>query len=173
VRVAARSALAGSEIFQVGFVVADLDASLRAFARSFGLSSWLGWNYDGELLGWRSFEGEPAEFSMRLAIAGEGPQVELIEAVDGPDVYSGWLAEGEPARLHHFGFVVDSFEATRERLQAEGAPLVMAAGGHGIDGDGAFGYFDTRGSGTGLWTEVIQPARERRVPGEVIEIEGV
>lgn len=147
---------------QVCFVVEDLERAVAEYGARFGLDEWISWNYDASFLGWRQYGGEPGEWAMRVAIAGECPQLELIEPLQGPSVWVG--EDGKPASgVHHVGSWVDSLDGVRARFEAEGIPMAQAGGGHGVDGDGAFGYFDTRPK-IGVWTEAIEAAGARPDP---------
>lgn len=152
-------------IGQVCFVVDDLERAVAGYGERFGLEEWASWTYDGDFLGWREYAGEPGSWSMRVAIAGQGPQIELIESLEGPNVYVD--AAGAPAPgVHHVGYWVDSLDEVRAEFELEGIPMAQAGGGHGLDGDGAFGYFDTRPQ-IGIWTEVIQAAGSRPDPHQI------
>jgi len=155
---------------QVCFVVDDLERAVAEYGARFGLGEWISWTYDGSFLGWREYDGGPGEWAMRVAIAGQDPQIELIEPLRGPSV---WVDEDgtAPAGVHHVGYWVDSFDEVRGQFEAEGIPLVQSGGGHGVDGDGAFGYFDTRPK-IGVWTEVIQAAGARPDPHQTFNPKG-
>jgi methylmalonyl-CoA/ethylmalonyl-CoA epimerase len=147
---------------QVCFVVDDLESAVAEYGERFGLEDWVSWTYDSNFLGWQEYGGKPAGWAMRLAVAGQDPQIELIEPLVGPNVYvdgTGTLTPG----VHHLGYRVDSLDDVRTRFEAEGIPMTQAGGGHGVDGDGAFGYFDTRPK-IGIWTEAIEPAGRRPEP---------
>ena len=147
---------------QVCFIVDDLERAVEEYGARFGLEEWISWTYDGEFLGWREYMGGPGEWSMRVAIAGQRPQIELIEPLAGPSV---WVdADGAlPTGVHHVGYWVDSLDEVRAQFEAEGIAMAQAGGGHGVDGDGAFGYFDTSPQ-IGIYTEVIQAAGSRPDP---------
>jgi methylmalonyl-CoA/ethylmalonyl-CoA epimerase len=147
---------------QVCFVVDDLESAVDEFGARFGLDEWISWTYDGNLLGWQEYGGEPAPWSMRVALAGKDPQIELIEPLAGPSVYVDGAGAPTPG-VHHVGYWVDSLASVRAQFEAEGIPMAQGGGGHGVDGDGAFGYFDTRPK-IGIWTEVIEAAGRRPDP---------
>jgi hypothetical protein len=65
--------------------------------------------------------------------------------------------------LHHVGIIVDDFAAESARLQKLGITELEAGGGHGLDGDGAFGYFDTVAL-CGVIVELIEPPARRPAP---------
>jgi methylmalonyl-CoA/ethylmalonyl-CoA epimerase len=50
-----------------------------------------------------SYRDEPG-FAIRIALAGSGPQVELIEPQRGPSIYEEWIAEHGHGRQHGAGF---------------------------------------------------------------------
>jgi hypothetical protein len=75
--------------------------------------------------------------------------------------------------VQHVAYFVDSFDDAREELDRNGCPMVQGGGGHGLDGDGAFGYFDTT-SMLGVWLEIIEPpARRAAAHFTVVAREGI
>jgi len=68
--------------FQVGIVVADLERALGRHERVFGSAEWLiVENGPGNMHGLH-VRGRPAEFSMRLALRGSNPQLELLQPLE-------------------------------------------------------------------------------------------
>lgn len=147
---------------QVGIVVPDLMASVRAYSAMLGVGPWVGWRYDGAFLGWREYRGGPGRYSMQLTVAGESPQLELLEPLEGPSVFSEFLGSHGPG-VHHVAYFVPSLADAAGSLAERGFVMVQSAGGHGLDGDGAFGYFDTTAA-LGLYLECIELPRQRRPP---------
>jgi hypothetical protein len=92
---------------------------------------------------------------------------ELIESVEGPNVYEEFLAErGEG--LHHLGYYVDDIHAEIANMRRLGFDLLQSGEGFGLHGDGAYAYFDTTAS-LGCIIEAIErpvemPPSERVFP---------
>jgi catechol 2,3-dioxygenase-like lactoylglutathione lyase family enzyme len=147
---------------QVGIVVTDLEESIDRYAATFGLGDWRIWTYEQKMFSASSFRGGPATYSMRLALSGDGPQVELIEPLAGPSLYHEWLAESAGG-VHHLGSRVESLDEAMEALGAKGWEMIQMGRGYGADGDGGFAYFDTRGE-HGMILEVIEVPRQRVEP---------
>lgn len=147
---------------QVGLVVTDLEESIERYAATFGLGDWRIWTYEQKMFSASSFRGGPADFSMRLALSGAGPQVELIEPLAGPSIYHEWLAESAGG-VHHLGCRVESLDEAIETLGAKGWELIQMGRGYGADGDGGFAYFDTRAE-HGTILEAIEVPRQRIEP---------
>lgn len=62
------------EISHMAFVVEDLEESMRRFGRLLGIEPWLLYRYEQPRLTDTTYRGEPAEYSMRVAITDvEGP----------------------------------------------------------------------------------------------------
>lgn len=97
------------------------------------------------------YRGQPAEFSVRLALAQAGPmQIELIEQLDDtPSVYRDSVPMGHEG-FHHMAAFVDDVDAEIARYGAAGAELVY----DGYFGDVRLGYVDTR-SQLGFMTELF------------------
>jgi hypothetical protein len=146
---------------QIGFVVPDLEHAVRSFASDLGIGPWLIWDYSPPVLAWRTYRGGAGTWSMKAAFVGSKPEIELIEPLEGPSTYHDFLASNPNGGVHHLAYVVDSFQETAATLAELGVELIQAGGGHGLDGDGAFGYFDSRRR-LGFILEAIQPPARRR-----------
>jgi methylmalonyl-CoA/ethylmalonyl-CoA epimerase len=158
------SAFRGLAITQVAFLVPDLAAGVETWSAALGRSDWLVYTYSPETVPHLSFRGKPGKFSMRLALSGASPQLELIEPLEGPSIYHEWLEE-RGFGAHHLGFHVPRLGPIAETLAADGFSPVQAGSGYGVDGDGAFAYYDLVDA-LGLYVEVIEtPARRRPSEG--------
>jgi catechol 2,3-dioxygenase-like lactoylglutathione lyase family enzyme len=154
--------LAGKQPDQIGIIVPSLDEGVRRYTELWGLGPWVGWTYGPDTVPRLGYRGGPGSYTLRLALTGAGPQIELIESVRGPSIYEEWLAEHGPG-LHHLGFWVASLDDAVTQMEAAGFSLVQSGAGYGLHGDGAFGYFDTR-EALGVTLEAIELVRERRPP---------
>lgn len=160
------SALSGLTPTQVGILVPDLEEGIRNYSAVLGLDDWLIYTYSRDSVPDLIYRGDPADCSFRLAMAGSGPQIELIQPLGGKSVYTEWI-EARGYGLQHLGFHVPSMKTLTKRLEQEGILPVQSGSGYGLDGDGAFAYFDTVDS-MHLMLELIElPARRR--PTERIE----
>ncbi|MCU1580313.1 MAG: hypothetical protein JWP19_2517 [Rhodoglobus sp.] len=164
---ASASLLGLGEVDQIGCVVLDLDESIRSRTVIDPMLEWRGWTYGRGFLGWQQTRGVDSEYTVRLAVTGTHPQLELIEPVDGDTSWARVLERGGDGAVHHLGYFVEDFWAEVNRIEAMGFPVLEAGGGHGLDGDGAFAYLDTTAL-VGVYTEVIQPARQRPEPHFVV-----
>jgi methylmalonyl-CoA/ethylmalonyl-CoA epimerase len=127
---------------QVAFVVSDLPTAIAAWI-DLGIGPWNVWTFDEHLLKMRSFEGQPGSFAARVALCSVGPLTyELVEPLRGPSIWEGFVERGG-ARAHHLGYYVDDIEVAVSAMQERGFRAVQAGSGFGVDGDGAFVYFDT------------------------------
>jgi methylmalonyl-CoA/ethylmalonyl-CoA epimerase len=159
--------LLGTPPAQVALVVPDLDVALEHHAGRLGLGPWACFTYTPELLTTATYRGRPARFSLRLALAAGTPEVELIEPLDGPSVYHDHL-ETHGAGVHHFAYVVPSIDRGVATMEHAGYPLVQLGAGFGLDGDGAFAYFDTVAD-FGVMLELRELPRRRRAPERIVE----
>ncbi|WP_330174294.1 VOC family protein [Streptomyces sp. NBC_01498] len=155
--------LAGLPVAQIGILVPDLAAGIATWSALLGADDWLVYTYGPETVPRLTYRGEPGTFRMRVALTGDAPQVELIESLAGPSIYTEWIAE-HGYGLHHLGFRVPSAETAVREMRASGVGLLQSGGGYGQDGDGGFAYFDTQDS-VGLLVEAIE-VPERRRPSE-------
>jgi methylmalonyl-CoA/ethylmalonyl-CoA epimerase len=127
---------------QIGFVVADLDATLRRYVDILGIAPWVCLTHGPETVPVLEYHGRPATFSMKVALSSTQPQLELIESLSGPNIYLDWMqTRGEG--LHHLAYEIASMDEGIAEMRALGYPLIQYGAGFGVDGDGAFAYFDT------------------------------
>jgi methylmalonyl-CoA/ethylmalonyl-CoA epimerase len=128
--------------FQIGIAVRDVDAAVPRYRALLGHDDWLVVENGPHNMHDLQYRGEQADFSMRLALAGSNPQIELIQPLLGPSPVADWLdRRGEG--LHHLGVRVASVDAAIERMAEQGYACVQQGYGFNADGSGAFAYFDT------------------------------
>ncbi|ROO88655.1 glyoxalase/bleomycin resistance protein/dioxygenase superfamily protein [Actinocorallia herbida] len=147
--------LAGRRICQIGILVPDLDAAVASYAAFCPAGEWRRVEPGGPMPG-TSYLGEPGEFAVRLAFGGAGPEIELIESVSGPSVYSAWL-ETRGYGVHHLAVFVDSLAEETALMERAGFPLVQSLTGFGPYGDGGYAFYDTVAV-LGHYTEALRPA---------------
>jgi methylmalonyl-CoA/ethylmalonyl-CoA epimerase len=158
-------ALSGRPVVQVGLIVRDLDRGMAAYSAVWGVAPWRVYTYGPELLTSQTFRAQPAEFSMAIGLAGSGPQLELIQPLEGESVYTEWL-ELHGEGLHHVAVEVDSLEEMTREMEAAGYPMIQSGLGFGPDGDGGFAYYDSARD-LGLVVEAIEEAARIRDPERV------
>lgn len=155
-------ALAGREIGQIGIIVQDIDQAVRRYAKLWGLGPWSFYTYGPETVPHMTYRGADGAHSMRLALAGDSPQMEFIEPLDGPSIYHEFI-DGTGYGIHHVGVVVDHFDGAAKSMMDAGYAIVQSGSGFGLDGDGAYAYFDTEGD-LDVILEIIERPRRRREP---------
>ena len=152
---------------QIACVVDDLEQAITRRTRFGHNSSWSGWTYGPDLLGWQQINGKDDTFAMRLAVTGSNPQIELIQPLTANTSLSRALGN-HSERIHHLGFYVESFWDEVHRIEAMGCTVLEAGGGHGLDADGAFAYLDTSAV-TGVYSEIITPPLRRAAPEFILD----
>jgi len=152
-----------SPVWQLGFVVEDLEQSLRDWSNHLGGGPWHIYTYSSETLPVLEYEGRKAGICYRLAMSQAlVPQIELIESVRGPSVYDPWLLTHGPG-LHHLAYRVASLEESIRQMDDMGYQPVQVGAKYGLDGDGGFAYFDLRRN-LGVFVELIEIPGRRRPP---------
>ena len=134
-----------TELEQVCIVVHDLTKSMEAMWDTFGIGPWDIYIADADSVSNMTYHGKPASFKFKVARTHNklgGIEIELIQPVEGDNIYRDYLKEhGEG--IHHLGWhKVDNLEAfteTTQRLEREGFPCIMSGRGQ----RSAFAYFDT------------------------------
>lgn len=153
-------ALHSLKVVQIGLLVPDLREALAQYSLLLGRDDWSIFTYGPENLEGLTYRGEPSSYKMRLAFVEQGPQIELVESIDGPNIYTEWIAR-HGYGMHHFGFYVDSIAEATAAMQDEGFEPIQTGRATGRDGDGGYAYFDTEDL-LGVITELIEiPSRRR------------
>jgi catechol 2,3-dioxygenase-like lactoylglutathione lyase family enzyme len=145
---------------QVGILVRDLDQALRTYGAVRAVESWSLYTYGPEFVPRLEYRGQAGRFSMRIALGGKSPQVELLEPLDGPSIYHEWIAQ-HGFGLHHLGFYVESLEVAIRAMSDAGFPVLQMGTGYGADGDGGFAYFDTLAEASVIFEAIEVPARRK------------
>jgi catechol 2,3-dioxygenase-like lactoylglutathione lyase family enzyme len=153
-------------IAQVGFVVKDLEASVEAYHRLFGIGPWHFYTYGKPLVKRMTRHGRPTEYRMRVALSWLGPlRIELIQPLEGDTVYEEFIQE-HGYGLHHFGILVKDMQAALSAAGDAGLAMTMDGAGFGADGDGHYAYLDTDGA-LGTTLELIERPKGRLPPEKV------
>ena len=148
------------KIDQVALVVRDLDAAVRHYWEQLGIGPWTIVTFGPETVRELEYRGKPATMRMRAAFAlTENVQLEIIESLDGPNIYDEFLeAHGEG--VHHFGIRVPDLRAAVAEMEARGYVVIQAGYGTGTEGEGGFAYFETDGP-LGTLIEFSELPRQR------------
>ncbi len=153
-------------IAQIAFVVKDLDKTVENFYHIFGIGPWSFYTYKKPLLKEMNRNGEPTEYSMRIALANIGPmRIELIEQQEGDTVYQEFIDKHNYG-IQHLGIVVDDIEQALESAKEAGLGVTMDGSGFGLDGDGKYAYLDTEEL-IGTTLELISRPKNRVEPEKV------
>ncbi|NTI43757.1 VOC family protein [Rhizobium rhizogenes] len=134
--------------FQVGIVVPDMDAALRAMTAKIGTGRFM--TLPPNLKeSW--YRGRMETMSYALAFGYMGDiQVELMQPISGNSTYSEYLAKFPEGGVHHLGFEVDDFDAAAAMMDERGYRAVQK----GSFGDTRFNYYEHDGD-TGVITEIL------------------
>jgi len=124
-------------VSQIGLVVRDLEKTAAFYHSAFGIGPFSMMpevKFDGVIL-----RGQPTNSKVKLAFAESGPlQIELIQPLEGENIYTEFLRAGNEG-LHHLGFEVDDFDSVLAKFKHQGIEPVFW---HHM-GWMAFAYMDT------------------------------
>lgn len=147
--------LLGGRVFQLAFVVRDLEVALERYSSTLAAAPWRVFDISSETFGVNLYRGRLAEFTVGLALNDVSPQLELIQPRSGESAWAESLRErGEG--FHHVGVLVDSVDEAVERMAAVGCETIQSGRGFGLDGDGAYAYFDAVDR-VGCVLEAVEP----------------
>ncbi|QTJ65535.1 VOC family protein [Rhodococcus sp. ZPP] len=145
-------------IFQVCWVVEDLDTAERHFADQFGVAKWLRLPNVHFGPDHCTYRGEPADYVVHVSLGyAGGQQLELIEPVSGSNLYVEQLERSGPG-LHHVAWVPDDFEATLAEAARRGLPVVQQGRFEGVGME--FAYLE--GGPLGGYVELMKLSEEIR-----------
>ena len=125
-------------LFQIGYVVPNLDAALTHLNTKLGASRFMVLREIIVENGWFRGSQAPINHSMAFGYVGD-VQFEVIEPVAGKSTYSEFLDRVPEGGVHHLGYAVEDYDGATRDLTARGYRLVQ----RGTFGDTKFGYFET------------------------------
>jgi catechol 2,3-dioxygenase-like lactoylglutathione lyase family enzyme len=159
--------LSSDKPFQVGFVVQNLEASVRSYVERFGVSGWQIYTYGPAILNRMIYRNKHTTFSFRVGLNYiSGTRIELIEPLEGETVFDEFVKKHGYGQ-HHLGIYVDDIRTAIAEAAAAGFSVIMEGGGHGLDGDGFYAYLDTEET-LGTTYELIERPARRREPERVL-----
>jgi methylmalonyl-CoA/ethylmalonyl-CoA epimerase len=143
-------------INQIGMVVRDLDKSMEAYWRVFGVGPWRVYTFGPQTADKMTYRGKPANYHIRIGQASIGGiSLELIQPLDGDTVHKDFLDEhGEG--VQHLNFRLQGLDEAMEKMSSAGFELIQYSNGTGASLDGAHAYFDTAQE-LGIVFELSQP----------------
>lgn len=155
-----------SGIAQVAIIVRDIDKTVENYWNVFGIGPWHFYTYEKPLVSQMSYHGQPADYSMRIALSYLGPlRIELIEVKEGDSVYADFIRE-HGYGVHHFGILVEDMGSALEKARSVGLEMTMDGSGFGADGDGHYAYLNTEDQ-FGVTLEFIQRPKGRIPPEKI------
>ncbi len=154
------------EINQVCVVVKDMQKAVENYWSLMGIGPWKLWTYGPGVIRDATYMGKPSNYSMRVGLAQLGSLVvELIQPLEGDNIYSDFIAKrGEG--IHHFGFFVPDLDEAIRDMEALGFKVVQSGKGQGADNTGGFAYIATEDDLAAIF-ELIQVPNVRREPEAV------
>ena len=147
---------------QLCFLVADIDAGIATYSELFDARNWRGYRYGPDTVPALRYRGEPGRFAFWVALSDTDPQIELIQSLEGPSIYTEWI-EQRGLGFHHIGHFSKDLAAATAALAARGMAVIQSGAGYGLDGDGGFAYFDSLEQ-LGVVVELVEIPKRRRAP---------
>jgi hypothetical protein len=153
-------------VAQVALIVKDLDKTVENYWHFFGIGPWHFYTYGKPLVKKMSYQGNPAEYKMRVALSWIGPlRIELIEVLEGPTVYADFVRE-HGYGVHHFGILVEDMKEAITQAREAGLTMTQDGAGFGKDGDGHYAYLNTEEI-IGTTIELIERPKGRLEPEKI------
>lgn len=152
--------IAYGEMFQVGYVVPDLDAALAHWTERMKVGPFFLYPMPIPFrsVAFRGNRIDPPDVIRRVAVGYAGDMmIELIEPGSAPSTYREFLGAGLQG-VHHLGAMADDLDATRDRMIADGATVIM----EGKLAVGEFCYLEFGGDPPGTLYELMNGSDDRR-----------
>jgi len=157
------------KVDQLGFVVKDINETIRNYYTYLGIGGWQIYTYGKPLLSFMKYRGKPIEYKAKIALSYFGEtRVELIQNLEGKTIYTDFI-EKHGYGLQHLGIYVTDITAGLAEAIGAGFNIIMEGGGFGLDGDGHFAYLDTEPY-FGITYELIQRPLRRHEPEYVYPV---
>jgi methylmalonyl-CoA/ethylmalonyl-CoA epimerase len=132
----------GPSVDQIGIVVRDLRSMVANLSKILGIEDFriMEWPIEG-VDPQATYHGAPGSYRLLLAFATIGnTQLEIVQPLEGQNIYSDFLEEHGPG-LHHIRLTVADFEEKVSRLESSGIQNI--ASGTGVHVGSKWAYFDT------------------------------
>jgi len=143
-------------VFQIGFVVPDIQRGMTFFKDKLGVPEFL--FLEKPELQDETYLGKPAPLRLQLAFGWCGDtQIELVQPISGVSTYSKFLDHNPQGGIHHYGIEVADYGKAVKDMEARGFTLVQS----GRHNETRFGYFDTTAA-IGALTELVYLQPEER-----------
>lgn len=136
---------------QLGYVVSDLDAAMRAWGKQLGVGPWMIFR---NVSLHSVFRGQPSMPLIDIALSYRGDmQIELIQQRnDAPSPYRADIERGRYG-LHHTAFLCENIEADVQRAEAQGLRVVCDIR---MPGGGRYVYLQSPELGEQLYIEFLE-----------------
>jgi len=130
-------------IEHVGVLVGDLDQAMEHYTIDLGIGPWVSYTISPDWLRDMTVHGKQQGYVMKIALCEVGSMLyELIESVEGPNIYEEFLKEhGEG--VYHLGYFVEDIDAEISNMESRGFSMLQSGRGFGSNDDGAYADFDT------------------------------
>ena len=157
-------------IVQIAMIVQNLEETVEVYWRMFGIGPWHFYTYGFPLVKKMTYYGEPADYTMRVALANWGnTRIELIEHLEGKSIYADFIAK-HGYGFHHIGILVEDMQSAILEAEEAGLRVIQDGSGFGLDGDGHYAYLDTEHR-LGVILELIQRPKRRSPPEKIFPTE--
>lgn len=130
-------------LFKVGLVTHDLEATVRNYVERLGVGPWKILDLTPPVIKDAKIRGETVEFSLRLALAKIGETwIEIVQPLDGKSLHREFL-EQHGEGIHYLGVSADklTFSEAVNKFTSLGCPIVMEGE---LKGAYRFAHFDTK-----------------------------
>jgi methylmalonyl-CoA/ethylmalonyl-CoA epimerase len=130
-------------IEHIAVLVRDLDRAMEHYTNDLGMGPWAVYTPSPDWIRDMTVHGKEQGYVYKLALCSVGPVLyELLESVQGPNIYEEFLNErGEG--VHHLGYFVEDIDVEISNMESRGFALLQSGRGFGTNDDGGYAYFDT------------------------------
>lgn len=124
-----------NETMQIGIVVPDVEAAVRAYRDVYGIGGWQIMEIGSENTEDVRLYGRPVEWKSKIAITMVGSVMwELIQPVDENDLFGRFLAQrGGVGGVHHIAVSTPDFRQVVQQQAARGSESILSGTFSGVE----------------------------------------
>lgn len=144
------------KLFQIGYVVPDLDEALAHLTDKLGVPRFLTRRNVGAQNNW--FRGNSGDIIVSMAFGYMGDMnIEVIQPLEGQSTYMEYLKRVPEGGVHHFGYQVDDYSSAEKAMVSRGFSKIQS----GNAGPTQFCYFESNDD-PGTLAEIVCIGEEGR-----------
>lgn len=149
-------------LIQVGLIVEDLDTALSNLEEIIGMGPFRIAEYPpkDEPNCERTYYESDGNYKGKFCFFHYGNiEFEVIQPVEGDNIWFDYLKENKGSGLHHLKFLVDDHQEVKEFFESKGVHRIQSGASVGINKGKSWAYYDTKEK-FGFYIEVMNDLKK-------------